>query len=120
MKNRLLLVEDDPDLLQIMKIWASFNEYDCDSDETGAECINKALSYRPNLILLDLNLPHVNGLSLISQLKNNEKLRNIPIVVLSACTDDKTINEAIRLGAKSFISKNKNPADIFDKIRAWG
>ena len=117
MKNRLLLVEDDPDLLQIMKIWASFNGYDCDT--SGAECIHKALSYRPNLILLDLNLPKVNTLSLITQLKQSKQLRGIPIVVLSSSSDDKMINQAIKLGAKSF-SKNKNPTDIFDKIRAWG
>ena len=118
MKNRLLFIEGDPDLLQIMKIWASFHDYDCDTNSTGAECIPKALVYQPHLIVLDLNLPQMNGLTLIHQFKQNEKLRKIPIVILSGCADDKVINEAIKLGAQSFISKGKSPESVFEKIRA--
>ena len=81
MKNKILIVEDEPELLHMLGLRAQFYNYTCVLEQVGDQCVEKAKLHHPDVILLDLNLPRISGLGLIRELKKDPKLAKIPIVV---------------------------------------
>jgi two-component system, response regulator len=89
------------------------------------EYIDEKVSPRPNIILLDLKLPKVSGLEVLEQIKGNEKLREIPVVILTASDEKKDIIRSYKGGADSyftksvlFLNKGANPTAILDTVMA--
>jgi two-component system response regulator len=78
------------------------------------------MSVAPKVILLDLRMPKVGGLEVISKLKSNDKLKNIPIVVLTSSKEDFDIRESYRLGANSFVSKPVVFEEFADAVAKLG
>jgi CheY-like chemotaxis protein len=112
----VLLVDDDPDEFMFMQRVLQRCEIDIDLRPLpdGADlldCLQGAGGYteegplRPDLILLDLNMPKLDGLSTIPRVKAEEDLRNIPIVVLTTSDRDSDVAGAYSAGASSFITK---------------
>jgi CheY-like chemotaxis protein len=86
---------------------------------------DKATYPRPDVILLDLKLPKVNGLEILEQIKHDEKLRNIPVVILTASDESKDIIKSYQEGADSyftksilFLNKGAGPTSILDTVMA--
>jgi CheY-like chemotaxis protein len=85
----------------------------------GQETVKLAINHQPNLILLDLNLPDINGIELIKLLQQNESTKNIPIIVMSADVNPIQIENAIDLGAKSYLTKPLELTVFIDTIDKW-
>ncbi|NNE55362.1 MAG: response regulator, partial [Flavobacteriales bacterium] len=73
--------------------------------ETGQDGIDAAADKRPDLVLLDLNMPGLNGFDVLKQLKKNETLQTLPVIVFTVSTASTHINEAFRNGANAVINK---------------
>jgi DNA-binding response OmpR family regulator len=116
MKKRLLIVEDESEFAMLFVWRAKANGYDCKVDLTGETCLEKAKSYTPDLIVLDMNLPIISGLGLIKELKINPQTSNIPILILSAVGQKEVIDEAITRGADSYFLKTGSMVDLFSII----
>ena len=119
LNRSILLIEDNPvdiDLtLRAFKYKKLTNPIEIARDgEEALEWVNKWKkgSPLPVVILMDLNLPKVHGLEVLREIKSNELLKTIPVVVLTTSSDDMDIKTAYRLGANSYIVK---PVD-FDKF----
>ncbi|MFQ5794924.1 MAG: EAL domain-containing protein [Candidatus Bipolaricaulia bacterium] len=117
-KLKILLVEDNPDDIEITKRALKKSELDDDLlvIQDGEEALNflhKREKHRdaprPDLILLDLNLPKIDGREVLVQIKRDEKLRQIPVIVLTVSKYEKDIAKAYNSGASSYITK---PADF--------
>ena len=80
----------------------------------GGQVMDLALGLLPNLIILDVNLPHVSGWDVIAQLKSNPETAAIPVVVYTASSDRQ---RAIELGAADFIAKPSTPDDVIEVVR---
>ena len=110
----ILLVEDDPgdadltmEFLEEAKVMVNINVVD-DGVKALAYLQNEGRyvnASRPDLILLDLNLPKRNGREVLQVIKNNKKLRSIPVVVLTTSDADEDILKSYRLGANSYVTK---------------
>jgi two-component system cell cycle response regulator DivK len=104
MAKRVLLVEDDKYLLDILATMLRFSGYDIVEATSGAEAIEKAASTQPGLILLDLQLPDMNGLDAARSIKRNKRSAHIPVIACSAFSGEER-DEALRSGIVDYLQK---------------
>ena len=124
---KILLVEDDPADQKLVKI--SLNEQKVANDLYIASNANEALGYlrkcsangnhltRPDLILLDLNLPGMSGKKFLKEIKSDEELRSIPVVILTTSNSENDILESYNLQASGYVNKPVDIADFQDVIK---
>jgi two-component system, response regulator len=131
-KKIILLVEDNPDdeLLAIRALEKNniMNEVVVARD--GAEALDylfgagaytgRDMSVMPQIILLDLKLPKIDGLEVLRRLRNNERTKLLPVVVLTSSKEDRDLTECYSLGANSYIRKPVNFAQFTEAIRQLG
>ena len=122
----ILLVEDDEDDILFIteafaEVWQSYNIH---TVTDGAQAISFlkqegefASAPRPDLILLDLNMPRVNGYEVLAFAKSDDDLKRIPIVVLTTASDDRTRDEVYASHANSFIAKPSLPSELNNVVR---
>ena len=108
--EKILIVEDDRDLAQLMAILMQRHGYQTVTAHDGIEGLNLALRERPDLILLDLRLPRMNGMDLLRRL--HERQMYAPVVILTAWGSEEVAVQALRLGVKDFINKPFDPNDL--------
>jgi two-component system, cell cycle response regulator DivK len=104
MAKRVLLVEDDRYLLDILGSILRFSGYDIIEAKSGGEAIEKAASAKPGLILLDLNLPDMKGLDAARAIRRNQRTAHIPVIACSAY-GEKEREEALRSGMVDYLQK---------------
>ncbi|MBU0506383.1 MAG: response regulator [bacterium] len=119
MKKKILIVEDEIDLLAMLEIKAKNDGYDCFIDTIGDQTITLATENNPDLILLDMMLPKISGLGILRAIKNSETLKNIPVIIFSALGDKYVIEEAMDIGASAYFIKGGNIHELFDTIREY-
>ncbi|MDH5458955.1 MAG: response regulator [Nitrospinota bacterium] len=106
LRSKLLIVDDEPGnviLLEQMMIQEGYNCLYSTSDST--QCIDMFAEVQPDLVLLDLNMPRMDGFEVMAKLKEIDPKSMVPILVLTALTDEKTKLHALRSGAKDFLNK---------------
>ena len=80
----------------------------------GLECLDVLLSKQPDILLLDINMPGINGLEVLEQVK--KEYPYILVVMLSAVADLETVKEALRIGASGFVAKPFSPEDLVEHL----
>jgi CheY-like chemotaxis protein len=111
----ILVVDDDPDLLISMKDLLG-EKYRVLTARDGYDAVQIAGEKKPNLILLDLNLPVLDGFSVLMMLKSDDHTRPIPVVILSATREKSKIIRAQQEGATGYITKPFDPEQVYTKI----
>ena len=110
----ILLAEDDPDDVEFVrrafaKVWSDCRLHVVENGEQALAFLNRAEGFEkvptPDLMLLDLNMPRKNGYDVLLEVKDDEALRHIPVVVLTTSSDRDSIMKAYQLHANSFITK---------------
>lgn len=116
-KKKILLVDDEPDILSMLKMRMEASGYEVITAADGNTAYNKAKSDVPDLIILDLMLPGIDGYQVCRLLKFDEKYRHIPIVMLTAKgqREDKEWGE--KVGADYYFTKPFNAVEVLDKIK---
>lgn len=109
--HEILIVDDSPTTLSILKQMFSKEPYRISEAGTGEEAISKALRTFPDLILLDLNLPDIDGIEICKILKDNALTRDIPILFITGERNTKKLCEAFNAGALDYIIK---PFDLME------
>jgi YesN/AraC family two-component response regulator len=104
LENILLIVDDEPDIRLLLKTVFQ-SDYTIIEAEDGQEGIQMALQHMPNIIISDIMMPNLDGFELCKQLKLASTTSHIPIVLLTAKTDDASKLHGLQLGATDFISK---------------
>jgi len=118
LQHTILLVEDTPDHAELIKYailsMSSGNEdvFIVEDGQEALDYLRRSGSYkdpnsspRPDLIFLDLKLPRVHGMDVLREIKQDEDLKLIPVIVLTTSTDDSDVERSYELGANSFIAK---------------
>ena len=103
--KNILIVDDEKDILELIKFNISNNGYNCFCAENGETAVKLAKNKIPDLIILDLMLPGIDGLDICRILKNNKETENIPILMLTAKTSDENIIEGLESGADDYVTK---------------
>ena len=110
--NTILVVEDNDDIRRMLRILLEFEEFHVIEAATGGEALNAVQNSRPDVILMDLALPGIDGLETVRRIRINDRFRNTPIIVLTAYSGRSIYETAVRAGTDYFMSK---PID-FDEL----
>lgn len=116
----VLIIEDDPYVLRFYERLFRGREYEVKLARDGEEGIRFAKEHKPNLILLDIMMPKMNGLDVLKQLVNDEETKGSSVVMLTNIDDYETMRKAIDLGALGFIVKTKaSPQVLLAQVDAY-
>ena len=113
-KDKILIVEDEKGILSFMTTVLTSNGYDVISANSGAKAITLVTSHCPDLVILDLGLPDMDGLELIQEVRSTSTL---PIIVISARTLERSKVAALDLGADDYLTKPFGTAELLARIR---
>lgn len=116
-KKRILLVEDETDLVEMVKLRLEANGYEVLTAYDGQEALEKARREKPDLIVLDLMLPKIDGYKVCRMLKFDEKYKNIPILMFSARAQDSDKKLGEEVGADAYVTKPFEPEILLGKIK---
>ncbi|MEM1027413.1 MAG: response regulator [Planctomycetota bacterium] len=115
---KVLLVEDERDLLELLKYNLDREGYDVLTAETGEDGLKLVRSQPPDLILLDLMLPSMDGLEVCRSLKARAETADIPVIMLTAKGEESDIVQGLELGADDYITKPFSPRILMARIKA--
>ena len=115
--TRILVADDDPVILRLIEINLSLEGFDVQLAEGGEEAIEKARAEQPNLILLDVMMPGITGWEAAKRLKDDPETADIPIVFLSARTQEEDRRRGEELGVAAYVTKPFDPGDLVSTIR---
>lgn len=114
---KILIVDDEPDLVSTVQYRLKFAECDVVTAANGQEGLEKAESERPDLILLDTNMPVMNGHEMLERLRADANLRDIPVIMLTARCEAQDIAAASAHGVSDYVTKPFEFVQLMDKIR---
>jgi two-component system phosphate regulon response regulator PhoB len=116
-KESIFIIEDDKNILEVLRFNLTKERYQVDYSEDGETGLLKIASKTPDLILLDLMLPGIDGLEVCRRLKANEKTNSISIVMLTAKGEEADIVAGLELGADDYITKPFSTRVLLARIR---
>jgi DNA-binding response OmpR family regulator len=117
-KEKILVVDDEEDILELLRFNLSRERYQVSCALTAEKALSLVQSEAPDLIVLDLMLPGIDGLEVARQLKNDPATKNIPIVMLTAKGEEADIVTGLELGADDYITKPFSPRILLARVRA--
>ena len=117
-KERILVVDDEEEILELLQYVLSKNGYAVTTVTSGEEAISMVRMMRPDLVLLDLMLPGVNGLDVCKILKHDPDTAGISIIMLTAKGEEIDIVTGLELGADDYITKPFSPRVLLARVRA--
>ena len=117
-KQKIIVVEDEPDLVDVVTYNLKREGYLVLAAQRGDEGINLIRSERPDLVLLDLMLPGMDGLSICRQMKSDESLKEIPIIIASAKGEESDVVIGLEMGADDYLAKPFSPRELLARIKA--
>lgn len=119
MANKILIVEDDKFLRELISQKLVKEQYDVSSAIDGEEGIKKIKEEKPDMVLLDLILPGIDGFEVLTKMKEDTSISNIPVIILSNLGQKEDIERGLKLGAKDYMIKaHFTPGEIIEKIKS--
>lgn len=118
MRKNILVVEDEKDIIEVLRYYLEKENYRAHIAQDGFTAIELAGKIVPNLILLDLMLPKLDGIEVCKRLKSNKRLRDIPIVMLTAKAEEVDKVRGLELGADDYVTKPFSAKELMARIKA--
>jgi len=116
--ERILVVDDEEDLRELVRFNLTREGYRVRGAASGEAALSEAKSWLPDLIVLDLLLPSVDGLEVCKRLKADPSTQNIPIIMLTAKSEEADMVTGLELGAEDYVTKPFSPRVLLARIRA--
>jgi len=105
---KILVVDDDDTILLVFRTHLSKAGHTVETAIDGMEALKKVTSFKPELILLDINMPKMSGFEVAKRLKENPETKNIPIFIMTSLKQEINIKKAYELGIEEYITKPTN------------
>jgi len=118
MSHRILVIDDDPQTSQVVRSWYKGEPYEILDATNGEQGLDMARSRRPDLILLDLRMPGIDGLVVAQELKSDPGTQAIPVIMLTACRDVDAKVQAFSAGTDDYITKPFEFEEVDARIRS--
>ena len=116
LKQKILVVEDDPEVCDLIVTCISSENWNIFTAKDGIEALEKIFQGSVDLIILDINLPRLNGFDLCQIVKTNKKTKDIPVLILSASAQRSEIDQGFRMGADDYITHPFVPDEVVNRI----
>lgn len=117
--KKILIVDDEPQYVEMLTMRLEANRYEVVGANNGEEALKKAESDRPNLVLLDVMMPGMDGFEVLRRLRMNEVTKKIPVVMLTAKGESKSIFKGKELGADDYLIKPCEPQDLLQVCKRY-
>lgn len=114
-KIKVLIAEDDKDIIEVLRLYIESNDMEVLAAEDGEKALKTAESDKPDIALVDIMMPKINGYELIKRVR---KISNMPIIIISAKSSDSDKVLGLDLGADAYITKPFNPLEVIAYIKA--
>jgi len=117
MANKILIIEDEIHIVELIKFNLEENGYDVVFATNGEDGLNKAFQELPDLILLDLMLPIIDGIDVANRIKNSKSLRDTPIIMLTAKSSETDKIVGLEIGADDYITKPFSVRELLARVK---
>jgi DNA-binding response OmpR family regulator len=115
----ILLVEDDPFLIDIYTTKLKEADFSVEVATDGNEGLQKAKENPPDLIVLDIVLPHIDGWEVLKEIKNDKKLKDLKVVIISNLGQKEEVEKGLKIGATKYLIKaHYTPSEVVEEIKA--
>ena len=118
MKERILVVDDEDDILELISYNLEKEGYIVESVKTGERALSTAQTRVPDAVILDLMLPGLDGVEVCRRLKADAKTRHVPVVMLTAKSEDTDVVSGLEVGADDYVTKPFSPKVLIARLRA--
>lgn len=119
MANKILVIDDDEDILELLIYNLKKENYEVESASNGLEGVEKAKTFLPDLILMDIMMPILDGIEAGKIIKTTEKLKHIHVVYLTARSEEYSEIVAFEIGADDYLTKPIKPRALLSRINAY-
>ena len=116
--HKILLVDDEPDIVDLIKYNLEKEGYVVSTANNGVECLSVAKSFYPDLILLDVMMPEMDGIETCMQIREDKELKNTLVALLTARSEDYSQIAGFESGADDYITKPIKPRVLVSRIKA--
>lgn len=116
--KQILVIEDDPDILELLQYNLTKDGYRVFTATDGERGIAEATKQKPKLIILDLMLPGIDGLAVCKRLKSQAETAAIPVIMLTAKSEESDVVVGLELGADDYMTKPFSPRELVARVRA--
>lgn len=115
--EKILIVEDEQDIVELILYNLESEGYICSFCTSGEEALPRAKGFKPDLLILDLMLPGIDGLEVCKLLKQDDDTRRIPIIMVTAKGEDSDVVTGLEIGADDYVTKPFSPKILIARIR---
>lgn len=115
-KAKVLIIDDEIDCVSIVQCRLEWCNYDVITATNGKEGLEKAASEKPDLILLDTNMPVMNGHEMLERMRNDQAIKDTPVIMVTALCDAKDIDTASSFGISDYVTKPIDFEKLIEKI----
>jgi signal transduction histidine kinase len=112
----VLVAEDEPDMQKYLKTELQ-KDYDLIQTWDGAEALEKVQHFLPDIVLLDMMMPEIDGLEVCREMRKSDVMKNIPVILLTARADEETKYDALKIGANDFLTKPFSSTELRARIK---
>ncbi len=116
-KNRILVIDNEPGLLEVIRIRLEANGYEVLTAQDPLEGLELAKEERPDLIILDVIMPKVNGLRLLRILKREDETKDVPVIILSVQWHENNQEAGKESGADYYLTKPYEPDELLETVK---
>lgn len=116
-KKKIMIVDDEPVLLESLEMSLKMNNFDPIKAGSGKECLDLVKTQKPDLVVLDIMMPGMDGFEVLNRLKADEGTKDIPVIFLTAKTGDMDVLKGYKEGAATYITKPFLFAELIDNIQ---
>ena len=117
-RDKIVIIEDEPDIVEVIAYNLKREGFQVSSVGRGDEGLNMVRNQSPVLVVLDLMLPGMDGLSVCQQIKSDPFTRDIPIVIISAKGEESDVVIGLGLGADDYLAKPFSPRELLARVKA--
>ncbi len=116
MKKRILVVDDEPNIVRLLSLRLGANNFEVSVAYDGYQCVEVAKQELPDMILLDIKMPLGGGIKAFETIKNMDSTKNIPVIFITAFPSVEVKKQVLAMGAEDFVSKPFSSDMLIEKI----
>ncbi|MBP7675659.1 MAG: response regulator [Thermoanaerobaculia bacterium] len=118
-KRTILIVDDEEDVLDLLQLVFETSGFVVRRASTGKSAVSSAWEQPPDVVLLDVMMPEMDGWQVLRTLKGDERTRNVPVVMLSARAERRDKMIGLQEGAEGYIAKPFSPAEVVREVQSF-